>query len=442
MPESPAQSGAVASIACPVNVAHSPTGRAGAALARWLSTLPAFVAVYRVDEPINVRAVLARNGDGQVAALAGYALSSSAMALCIRWLLVLTASVVAAGPAKPEDPAEWSLQQILARSSAVGLVEITDVTVVDHRPGDGSLHERVTFKPIRGTGDLGETLIVTIEAGGISPDYDFFETSPNADQSPEPLIKPGQLKKGQQYWLAFPGYPQVQCSVWPEEYRSCWPDPVLAWWPVEGEGMPDRETLQALEKMIEADACAMQPQWVPGLDVVYEHKSPLDADNWYIRVRSDAKVLWEASVPGEKNYPFEALNRIQVADLELLPETKTNLYLRAFSRDALGDHNEFDLPPSKYNFQRWYEIESGRIAAVQVLRPQRARSEILFLAFSPRTGRTILERRRERIGPRPVDAWIRRAVRRYDPETGILISEEFYRLDQSGWTPIDADKAF
>ena len=365
-----------------------------------------------------------------------------------RWMASMVTVAVAGLPVCAADEAkEPDIETILYRAQGAGLMEVVEVKRVDQRPVDGPLADIVTLKAVRSTGELATELTVVVEQGGMLP----FKPPGLAEK--RPLIAPGDLVRGRRYWMAFSGWPQWQ--GWRGRTGGN-RGPVLAVWPEAGAGSPDAEMLADLEAAIKADTHAMAPQWVPQLDVVYEHKSPLDAKSWYVRVRKGrAQIVWEAQLPGalSPDGDVRAWPRENVFDLQLVPETKSNFFLWARGRQDLPAGNEYGLPAGVYDVGRWYDIETGRLAAVQVLEAQGPLAEYLFRVLDPKTNRPFLERRNDfrNTGGKAVgaetDAWLHRVVRTFDPATGRQFTEMHYRhgrvkndegLEHSGWVPIDA----
>src|SRR4051812_30219051 len=93
------------------------------------------------------------------------------------------------------DPTAYDLAP---RAAGVALVEVVSVTERDSRPMDGPLADEIKLRLVRGSGEVPEIIAIIKSPGGHPGPPSEFKPPP-----PKFSLKPGALRKGRRYWVAF-----------------------------------------------------------------------------------------------------------------------------------------------------------------------------------------------------------------------------------------------
>jgi hypothetical protein len=306
-------------------------------------------------------------------------------------LLLLT---LAADPA-PDD--------LAPRAAGGALVEVVSVTERDDRPADGALSDTVKLRVVRGSGEIPEAVTIIKAHGGLAP--------PGAREPPPPKysLKPGALKKGGRYWVAFAS---------PYEHEA-YPQGVIAFWPED-----DAKAAKVLDEAVKADRWKWHPFYHSKLGLTCGRLREPDQKRWRVRVEKDDKVLWEATIPG---IPSKRANAWGFLGSVLVAET-------ALTLDA---GNEFDLPAGPYYLATTFDPHTGKRLSACVTVLQDGHSAHVRRDYDPETGRAVREERFDwpltggkAAGAKNED-WYRKVARAFDPKTGKVTAEEVFRWDDT-----------
>ena len=332
--------------------------------------------------------------------------------------------------ASPDRPPEGglSLEEDLAKASGVCLAKVTGLKEVDERRSDGNLAVIATLQIIRGFGAMRKLLNIVKAYGGVMPHP--------VDRSPRGPLRHDSLEKGGRYWFVF-------CSVHEHESGK-YPQGVIAWWP---QNTP--KIAEVLEKAIQKDQYAWEPQYEPKTGLFYGHKAEPGKNRWRIRVWKNAKPLWEKVLQGTKADRWIPWRFWPGGDaLSVQPEDCPRItgVLRAETARRLEEGNEYGLPAGKYYVAYCFDADTGRRVSAQVSKFQQGRAEPRLVLYDLKTGNVRMERAFQWMPTGGIaagakkESWLRKIVRRYDPKTGKKVGEEVFRYDGSRPVKIEAVK--
>lgn len=116
--------------------------------------------------------------------------------------------------AQPTATQPQAVAAALAAGKAIALIEVTAMKEHDGRPADGNLVETISFKTIKSSGKVPDSIQIIKAFGGMRMG------PPPVPQGP---LFPNPLVVGQRYWIVFNDNDF-------EKYQQG----VVAWWPEKG----------------------------------------------------------------------------------------------------------------------------------------------------------------------------------------------------------------
>jgi hypothetical protein len=315
--------------------------------------------------------------------------------------------------------AEPTADDLAPRAAGVALVRVVSVTERDSRPMDGPLADEIKLRIVRGSGEVPETLAIVKAPGGHPP-------PPGAVKPPPPKfsLKPGALKEGRRYWVAFSS---------PYEYRA-YPEGVIAYWPED-----DPKAAKVLDGAVKADRWKWHPHYDPKTGLTCGRLIEPDKKRWQVRVWKDDEVLWETTVPGTPSKRYYSWGFWDAGGPGGFPThvPKSGRLLVTETALALDAGNEFGLPAGPYYLCTTFDPRTGKRLSACVTVLQDGHSIHVQQAYDPGTGRPVREERFDwpKSGGRAVgartDDWFRKVARTFDLETGRVTSEAVFRWDDT-----------
>lgn len=315
-------------------------------------------------------------------------------------------------------PAGPAAADLAPHAAGVALVEVVRVTERDTRPADGPLYDEVAFRVLRRSGETPEAIAVAKATGGHGPPPGHTKPPP-----PKFTVKPGALKTGQRYWVAFAS----------RHERPAYPEGVIGFWPAD-----DPTATKVLGDAIEADLWRWNPEYDPKTGLTCGRVVEPDKEQWRIRVEVGDKVLWVAAIPGrpsKRYYSWGFWSGGSGGFPAAVPEVGSVLVAETARPLAAG--NEFDLPAGPYYVCTTFDPLTGRRLSACVTVHQDPHSIHVQREYHPKTGRLLREERFDwpNAGGKAVGApnedWYRKVARTFDPNSGKVTAEQVFRWDDT-----------
>ncbi|HJZ60338.1 MAG TPA: hypothetical protein VKE74_35670 [Gemmataceae bacterium] len=315
-------------------------------------------------------------------------------------------------------PAEPTAADLAPHAAGVALVEVVSVIEKDARPSDGPLYDEIQLRVVRGSGEVPEIIVIVKAPGGHPP-------PPGSAKPPPPKfsVRPGALKKGQRYWVAFSS---------PYEHQA-YPEGVIAFWPQD-----DRRAAKVLDEAVKADRWRWHPRYDPTTGLTCGRLIEPDKKLWQVRVWKDDEVLWEMTVPGTPSKRYYSWGFWDAGPGGFPTHVpKSGRLLVAETALTLDAGNEFDLPAGPYYLCSTFDPHTGNRLSACVTVLQDPHVIHVQRDYDPRTGRYFREERFDwpKSGDKAVGAgredWYRKVARTFDPKTGKLTAEEVFRWDET-----------
>jgi hypothetical protein len=306
----------------------------------------------------------------------------------------------------------------------VSLAEVTDLTERDPLKSgiaDGNDDTLVALKPLRGSGEVPESIVIVRKWGGFG-----------ARLSPPDPLNPPPFKKGSRYWF-----------IWSSVNDVYW-HRILMWWPEDDVAAPVKE----MEAAIKADRYAWSPQYLPDVSLFYGRKVDAEKRHTAVRVTKGDKTLWEKTLPGLPSGRLDAWHvyeKQHLYDLKEVDAPEDQRFLSVGTDVDLPQANEFDQPEGAYYANWRLDLGTGRVAVATVGASQ-FHSVYTLNRYSLETGRLVFQSVNTPLpsGGKAVGAdeegWWRQVQRTYDPKTGEKTSEEVFRLAGPRMEPVAVER--
>ncbi len=312
-----------------------------------------------------------------------------------------------------DDP---DAEKMLVRASAVCLAEIASLEELDERSSDGDHWIKASLKVLQSSGDIPEFLILIRNHGGLRP-----------PEAVDELVLPSKLRydslrAGERHWFAFG-------SDW---NRAEYPWRVTGWWPDGADNLP-RVVVEAAR----ADRFARRPEFDKQSGLIVDWKEDADDPSVTIRVVEESEVIWQRTVAGRAD---RRLNVLQVfhppypfSNEMRWPDGKAEHSLVLKTIGPLNKGDDLALPPGDYRQQHGFDLRTGRPLGIVIAEHNASWIPRGFVQLDLDTGRrtVIAEIGHRKTGGLDVgaetDVWLSKTERRYDPESGALLSTEAFR---------------
>jgi hypothetical protein len=194
---------------------------------------------------------------------------------------------------------------------------------------------------------------------------------------------------------------------------------------------------EVLAAAVREDRFAWNPQYDPESRLSHSHRTAPAKTEWTIRVHEGDALLWEKTLRGLKSERYMSWGFIPTRSWAPGPDETDDggPFLHAESAQSLPAENEYDLPAGKYYVKHAFEAHTGRKAATWVCVFQEGNVERVFRRYD-KQGRLRREERSDFLREGGLaagsdqEAWLRKIVRTFDPQTGEVLPEEVFRHGQ------------
>jgi len=313
------------------------------------------------------------------------------------------------------------IDSLAPHATGIFLAEVTRLHDSDARAIDGDWVQVVNLRILRSTGATRPALELLRERG-------WPMLASTSHPKPHFVLKPDTFHVGERFWLA--AAPGRIPYLYPVGLVGCWP---------ENSGAAAR----LCEAAVEQDAYAWHPELWPSGSITGWFDDSLKASS-RARVWREGHLLWDVPLGGllthsggdgvnlsdAKNFPSKEWP---------LPHTDGHLVF-AEIRATLDSSSAAPLPAGSWRVQKLLTEREGKVVGeLFVTDTTPYRTDRLYRAYDLRGG-ILFERIRDRfdsggkqLGGRD-DYWVRAIEHRYDPSTGRLVSERFFRNKWPGET--------
>jgi hypothetical protein len=269
------------------------------------------------------------------------------MAVLMTPAMALAAAGVELGddfrPMKKQAP--LSVDEAMAKASALSLVEVAGITQHDNRAADGPLSDKIELKVVRSSGvALPEIEIIRAESG-FNPQHDTKSHDP---------YHPHAFKVGDKIWILKAGA------------KARYSHDILMWFRADDKECP----AEKFEAAVKEDRYAWSPQLVPGSEFSYGYKIDMDKSLIHVRVMKGEKEIWKKEVKynGEQvAYPDMVIQLWNKGEgPEPVDGGDTTRLITIDTWYNLAEQNEYGAPRGKHHITWAFDFESGKLAQVEV----------------------------------------------------------------------------
>jgi hypothetical protein len=274
------------------------------------------------------------------------AMSALAAVLMVPAMVMGAAGVELGEDFRPKKKqAALSVDEAMAKASALTLVEVAGIKEIDNRAADGDVSDKIELKVVRGSGVALPEIEIIKATAGFNPQHDTKSHDP---------YHPHAFKVGDKIWILKAGA------------KARYSHDILMWFRADDKECPTEK----FEAAVKENRYAWSPQVVPGSEFSYGYKIDMDKSVIHVRVMRGEKEVWQKEVKynGEQvAYPDMVVQLWEKGEGPTPVDGDDST--RLITIDTwynLAEGNEYKAPRGKHHITWAFDFASGKLAQVEV----------------------------------------------------------------------------